>query len=327
MENSKKSDRAVTFGDWAKIAIAKHLETMLVRETGVISDRDPEELHQMRVSMRRLRSAITGFAPALNLPKTASDRQLGKIARTLGKLRDIDVLEAELKNKYRPLLPKVEQKSLDKVLKDLDRRRKIAYEEVTVTFKKQRYKYLKKDLNGWLKKPKYQKIGNILLDSVLPDLLLPQISKLLLHPAWWLGIKQGEPSSLAGVERVLEKEGEILHNLRKEAKRSRYNMDLFTDFYGDRYQKYVKKIKNIQEVLGEIQDCYILREFLEQIFGLEPEKKLPTLARIIAEKRYEKWLEWLEIQQEFLKTQTRQDLRSVVQYPRLETNRDLIRIN
>ena len=327
MENSKKSDRAVTFGDWAKIAIAKHLETMLVRETGVISDRDPEELHQMRVSMRRLRSAITGFAPALNLPKTASDRQLGKIARTLGKLRDIDVLEAELKNKYRPLLPKVEQKSLDKVLKDLDRRHKIAYEEVKITFKKQRYKYLKKDLNGWLKKPKYQKIGNILLDSVLPDLLLPQISKLLLHPAWWLGIKQGEPSSLAGVERVLEKEGEILHNLRKEAKRSRYNMDLFTDFYGDRYQKYVKKIKNIQEVLGEIQDCYILREFLEQIFGLELEKKLPTLARIIAEKRYEKWLEWLEIQQEFLKTQTRQDLRSVVKYPRLETSRDLIRIN
>jgi len=318
MENSKKSERAAIFGDLAQIAIAKHLEKMLVRETGVLADRDPEELHQMRVSMRRLRSAITGFAPALNLPKTASDRNLKKIARILGNLRDLDVLEAEFKTQYRPLLPEAEQKSLDKALKNLEKKRKIAYKEVKKTFKKQRYKYLKKDLNRWVKKPRYKKIGNVALEEVLPDLLLPQVSKLLLHPGWWLGIKQGEPSSLAGVEGVLEREAEILHNLRKEAKRSRYNMDLFTEFYGDRYQKYVKKIKNIQEVLGEIQDCYILGEFLAEIFGIKLEEKLPTLTKLLAEKRYQKWLEWLEIQQEFLKTQTRQDLRSAVQYPQLE---------
>jgi len=148
MENSKKSERAAIFGDLAQIAIAKHLEKMLVRETGVLADRDPEELHQMRVSMRRLRSAITGFAPALNLPKTASDRNLKKIARILGNLRDLDVLEAEFKTQYRPLLPEAEQKSLDKALKNLEKKRKIAYKEVKKTFKKQRYKYLKKDLKN-----------------------------------------------------------------------------------------------------------------------------------------------------------------------------------
>jgi len=52
----------------------------------------PEDLHQMRVGCRRLRSAITGFAPALNPPKPAQEKKVGKIARQLGELRDLDVL-------------------------------------------------------------------------------------------------------------------------------------------------------------------------------------------------------------------------------------------
>ncbi|MDJ0724938.1 MAG: CHAD domain-containing protein [Prochloraceae cyanobacterium] len=318
MENSRNGNCNTTFGNSATIAIAKHLEKMLARETGVILDRDPEELHQMRVSMRRLRSAITGFAPALSLPKTASDRNVGKIARILGKLRDIDVLQAELQDKYQPLLPQAEQKSLEKALKILAKKRKLAYQEVTRTFKRKAYQDLKKDLNSWLEKPQYQQVGNIGIERVLPDLLSPQVGKFLLHPGWWLGIKAGQEFDSAAVETILEREEAILHDLRKEAKRSRYNMELFTDFYGDSYQKYVKKIKKVQEVLGEIQDCFILKEFFKELFGSNFEKKLPTLVKLIAEKRYQKWLEWLEIQQEFLKSETRQELRSLVLHPSQE---------
>ena len=77
----------------------------------------------MRVGMRRLRSAMTGFAPALDLPKAASDRNVGRIARILGTLRDIDVLQDALKNQYQPLLPSSEQKSLNKALKVLQKER------------------------------------------------------------------------------------------------------------------------------------------------------------------------------------------------------------
>ncbi|MDY7014654.1 MAG: CHAD domain-containing protein, partial [Cyanobacteriota bacterium] len=54
-----------TFGDWARVAIAKHSRKMLEHEADVLKDKDPEELHQMRVGMRRLRSAIAGFSTAL----------------------------------------------------------------------------------------------------------------------------------------------------------------------------------------------------------------------------------------------------------------------
>jgi CHAD domain-containing protein len=52
------SQEAKTLGDWAKIAIQQHYQKILNHEPLVLKDKDPEELHQMRVGMRRLRTAI-----------------------------------------------------------------------------------------------------------------------------------------------------------------------------------------------------------------------------------------------------------------------------
>ena len=105
-------DNALTLGEWANIALSKHTRKMLKYETGVLKDKDPEDLHQMRVGMRRLRSAIVGFNLALDLPETVNEKNIGKIGKKLGKLRDLDVLLAALENDYRSLLPKAEKKKL-----------------------------------------------------------------------------------------------------------------------------------------------------------------------------------------------------------------------
>ncbi len=72
-------NNAVTLGEWANIALIKHTGKILKYESKVIKDRDPEDLHQMRVGMRRLRSAITGFAVALDLPKTVNEKIIAKL--------------------------------------------------------------------------------------------------------------------------------------------------------------------------------------------------------------------------------------------------------
>lgn len=71
----KAKKKANTLGDWASLAIKKHLDKIVKHEADVLADKSPEALHQMRVNMRRLRSAITGFAPALDLPKSASEKK------------------------------------------------------------------------------------------------------------------------------------------------------------------------------------------------------------------------------------------------------------
>ena len=306
---------AKTFGDWAYLAIAKHYHKILKHESAVLKDKDPEELHQMRVGMRRLRSALVGFAPALDFPKAAGERRIGKVARELGRLRDIDVLGEALKTQYRPTLPKAEQQALDRALKTLAKQRKAALKRVGAVLNGDLYKKIKSALADWLARPSYQAIAQLSIYEILPDLLLPQVSHLLLHPGWLVGseianeeIQFSDGLPQKQVERLLDRQGESLHELRKEAKRSRYQMELFTQFYGDSYQGYVKDIKAIQTVLGEIQDSFVLGAFLVDIVDAPLSNQMPALAAKLAETRYQRWQEWEGLQRKFLAPQTRRDL-------------------
>lgn len=325
---------AKTFGDWAYLAIAKHSSKFLKHESGVLADTDPEELHQMRVGMRRLRSAIHGFNAALNLSENAQEKKVGKVAKTLGELRDIDVLEDSLKNQYYPNLPKKEQKSLDRALSKLAKRRKKAFKTVKKTLESQAYLQLKQALDEWLTHPSYQTISAISIQTILPDLLLPQVSQLMLHPGWVVGInfKEGEAIvdenlSSDDLESLLENEGLMLHDLRKEAKRTRYNMELFTQFYGDRYQDYLQDVKAMQSILGDIQDSFVLVEFLDDIFGDDIVEKMPSFVKSLKENRYRKWQEWITVQRKFLTDSTRKDFHTTILQPiviksEIENNQD-----
>jgi CHAD domain-containing protein len=313
------NNQAKTFGDWAYLAITKHFNKILKNEGAVLKDKDPEDLHQMRVGMRRLRSTIVGCDRALNLPKVAGEKKVGQVAKILGTLRDIDVLGDGLENQYKPSLPDKEKKDLERALKVLSKQRKKAFREVKTILESDLYFNLKKAFQDWLDNPSYQEIAQIAIEPILPDLLLPQVSHLLLHPGWLVGVKfkEGEvqfPDGLEQkeVEELLDCQGLILHDLRKEAKRSRYNMELFTQFYGENYQNYVKDIKEIQTVLGEIQDCFILAEFLTGVFPESLSREMPTLMDKLRETRYQKWQEWEVLQRKFLNPETRKDFHLTV---------------
>ena len=186
-------DRAnKTFGEWGYIAVAKHYRKILKHEAKVLKDKNPEQLHQMRVGMRRLRSTISGFIFALDLPPAAEIAKIAKIAKVLGKLRDIDVLQETLTVQYQPYLPVEEQESLNVIFKALKKRRKLAFKKVKQTLHGQSYLDLKFGLEAWLDNPTYQRIGLVEIERVLPDLLLPQISYFFLHPGWLIGVKVEE---------------------------------------------------------------------------------------------------------------------------------------
>ena len=238
-----QSKQTKTFGDWGKIAIAKHSHKILKHEPKVLKDKDPEELHQMRVGMRRLRSTIEGFAPALEIPKAVESKKIGKIAKTLGKLRDLDVL-IETLSQLIVNLPEEEQKTLARISKIIEKKRKKALKAVRSTLKNSNYRDFSFEIAEWLEKPQYRPIAALDIEDVLPDLLSPQISKLLLHPGWF--VKSSERDDPNTVEQILIDEGETLHDLRKEAKRSRYNLELFTEFYCNTYARYLQQIKQLQ---------------------------------------------------------------------------------
>lgn len=311
-----------TLGNYAYSAIQKHLKKTFKWETAVKKDKEPEALHQMRVGMRRLRTAVTRFNQAVHFPKGVDDKNIGKIARRLGNLRDLDVLKETLVNRYQPHLPDKERKYLKIALHALDEQRSDVLEDVRETFKDERYKSLKQELKEWLEEPIYQPIACVTIQEVLPDLLLPEVSSFLLHPGWLVGTETEESEIVLPreweaeqIEEELDHSGKTLHSLRKQAKRLRYQMELFTDLYGESYMAYVAEIKNIQEILGEMQDSVVLAEWLMDVLDSDINKELPTLATIFAENRYQLWQRWQPLQQRYLNGETRHRFHLTLLHP------------
>jgi len=307
--------------DWAYVGVEKYFHKAISYEQKVLADQDPEDLHQMRVGMRRLRSAVSGFDPILDVPSQVSNKQIGKMARILGELRDLDVLQETL-HEYQPQLKGKEHPLLDKALKKLSKRRSKAFKRVKNFLKGKTYKTFKHSAQQWLQEPHYQNWAELSVNSVLPDLLLPYINQLLLHPAWWVGvtvdnqkIKRKSRLTLKGAEAQIAQQGEALHDLRKQAKRVRYQMSLFRQHYGPVYQEYVQEIKQIQEVLGTIQDTVVLEGFLDEVLPSDWREDGPGLMKLLTKQRYECWKQWYKLQQRYLNEDARQGLRQAVISP------------
>ncbi|MCA1555604.1 MAG: CHAD domain-containing protein, partial [Acidobacteria bacterium] len=71
------------------LVLRAKLEEMCEGRDAALSWTDIEGVHAMRVSSRRLRSALRDFAPYL--PKKISPKSLRDVARALGAVRDEDV--------------------------------------------------------------------------------------------------------------------------------------------------------------------------------------------------------------------------------------------
>jgi CHAD domain-containing protein len=309
-------------GDCAYQAIQKHFKKSVKYEKDVLADKDPEAIHQMRVGIRRLRTALQVFEPVLELPKADSSKQIRKIAHCLGAVRDLDVLKTRLEERYRPDLQGKEQKRLSRVLDRLERQRQQDFAEMERTLKGKRYRQFKQSLNDWLDDPQGGAIATLPILPALPDLLLPLISNLLLHPGWLVGTQYisgevlvSEHPSTETVKKWLDRQSETLHDLRKQIKQVRYQTEFFTEFYGSSYEQQTEDLQAVQEVLGQIQDYAVLKAFLRTTLKASWQQDLPTLAQRLEHEQISLWQTWQPIQQRYLSINFRQHLRELVMTP------------
>ncbi len=311
-----------TLRDYTYSAIEKHFKKTWKWEKAVKNDKDAEALHQMRVGMRRLRTTVTSLNSVVNFPKSVNEKKIKKIAGCLGSLRDLDVLKETLGTTYKPQLPKKERLILDDVIDTLEKQRVDAAADVKALFKTERYKYLKTGLEEWLEKPSYQPLANLTIKQALPDLLLPEVSSFLLHPGWLVGTQVEENKVVVStdfdekkVDKQLLTQAEYLHDLRKQGKRLRYQMELFTNLYGEGYANYLAQVTNIQEVLGSMQDSAVLDQWLQDVLKSKISKELPSLATLLTKNRYDLWQQWQSLQQRFLKLETRHEFHLIILHP------------
>jgi CHAD domain-containing protein len=286
------SDRSPeTLGDRVHSTLRKQFHRLTKHEQGVLDDRDPEDLHQMRVAARRLQAALQAFEPVIELPTMAQWKQVRSVARTLGKLRDLDVQTAAMQN-YGETLDERERRIAQALIdKSSQRDRAKAFNQVKRSLASSQYAKLKSAYQDWIEQPQYTDLAQLPLELSIADLLNPLLSAFLLHPGWFT---QDLTAS------------ETLHDLRKQCKAVRYQAEFFADFYPASFQEWIEELKVMQDQLGVIQDGSVLLDRLPK------KEKLPELKAAIRQEQVRSLDEWKILRDKYLTHDFRRQLRSMV---------------
>jgi CHAD domain-containing protein len=305
--SASESPLNFTLGEYAHQLVSQEYRQFTKQEKKVLRDTDPEHLHQMRVGTRRLRTVLQIFGSVLELPKAASANRLRQIAKRLGDVRDLDVQIATFEDYYQPRLDKAEGRKLKTVIAHLKNQRLKAFDHLEATLTASRYGALKTAYKDWLAAPNYKPIATVPIAAVLPDLLTPLLSHLLLHPGWLIASEVALDQDQTGVADLQ------LHDLRKLCKQVRYEAEFFMPFYGQPFQQWVKEVKDLQGQLGDFQDTQVLQEILSKE-GVDL-SKLPNLRQAIAQKEHDALRGWDTLRQTYLRSDFRYCLHQMLLQP------------
>jgi CHAD domain-containing protein len=235
-----------------------HLARMLEHEAGTRLGEDPEELHVMRVSTRRMRMALRVFEDYLGREAMRPVlKGLGRTGRTLGAVRDLDVFQ-EKTQQYLDTLPPERAGELDGLLAACGAERERQREHLVDYLDGARYRVFVERFAELLDKPLEHLSARPPADprpqrvsQVLPGVLYKDMA-----------IVWAFEGQLGGLETPLPR----FHALRKGCKGLRYTLEFFEDVLGPGARPLIKKVKGLQDHLGDLQDAVvtsgILRDYL-----------------------------------------------------------------
>lgn len=239
---------------------------------GLLVGEDVEYVHQMRVAMRRLRSALGLFAKVA--PAIRDDALIGEIrwlAGELGAARDWDVFVSET------LPPILAAAADDQALRQLSERA-LAFdaacrEQARQAANSLRYQKLLLNLGAWLNRAAWRQGSAKRQLKMLDQAILGMSAKLLGKRHKQLLRRGDDLAGLSAPER---------HALRIAAKKLRYAAEFLAHLYpGMETSAHLKALARLQDILGVLNDHVITRRLLGE---LETQGKPDALqARAIGE--------------------------------------------
>jgi len=225
---------------------------------------DPEGIHQMRVALRRLRSAMGVFRAIINRQQCAGlVDELRWITGVLGTARDLDVFLTET---LPPVIQQLDGHPGLLLLRDRAlTAQHNAYIEVRAAIESQRYQRLLLTLGAWLEGGS---IGNH-------------------HP----GVLEIAEGMLRKRYKQLRRHGRLLGEMSKEerhlariaGKKLRYTAEFFECLYAeDRTQPFLHRLASLQDVLGTLNDIAVTSGLIRRLAGNRPNKALDEALHIFS---------------------------------------------
>ncbi|MGH3939072.1 MAG: CHAD domain-containing protein [Pseudonocardiaceae bacterium] len=234
--------------------IGRHAEEIL-RYDPLVRQQVPDALHQMRVATRRIRSVLQVFGKVIDQDRAR--RLIGELkwlGDVLGPARDLEVLqerfeEATAAQPAEEVVGPIQQR----FTRYFARREAEAAADVQAALDDPRYFALLNDLDTLLSDPPLTRRGRRRARRELPRLINRidnKVTRRMRHA------DQQRPGSTREV---------ALHEVRKAAKRLRYATEVTIPVFGKPARRFRKRIKTVQQLLGEHHDAVVSRPVLREI--------------------------------------------------------------
>ncbi len=262
VRNMHKAAPAALTGDMTAAESFRQIAGACLRQfrlnEPLIGRSNPEAVHQARVALRRLRSALSIFKPMLQDDDAGRLNEESRwLAGMLAEARDLDVLRTRC--------------DAEALHARLEPAREAAYGRAEAALASRRARRLMLDLAEYL--------------AIGPWLALPSGAEIRN-----LAAREFAASALDRFRRKVKKEGrdlaelsnEARHELRKDAKKLRYAAEFFAPLFGEKRRKrraarFLDALEQLQDRMGALNDLVTAPELIERL-GLTDDPEAAALA-------------------------------------------------
>ncbi|QNE77410.1 CHAD domain-containing protein [Streptomyces finlayi] len=250
----KKTQPLPTAGDHVLAYVRAQAEALIAYDPAVRRGL-PDSVHQMRVATRRLRSAFKTYRKILDRTVTDSlGAELKWLADELGVDRDREVLDERLHTRIAGLPSTLLLGPVRSRLRIWSVTRRTGSERrITAVLDGKRYVALLESLDALLADPPLLPAAAREPRDALPRAVLKDYERLATRVGHAVDQPPGEDRDLA------------MHEARKAAKRARYAGEAARPALGRSAKRFAKRMKAVQEVLGDHQDSVLARDALRDL--------------------------------------------------------------
>ncbi len=250
--------------DHLKANFRAEVEAILAHDPGARLGLDSEDVHQMRVSTRRLRAILRAAKPMLAPEWVDGLRtELAWLGEVLGTVRDLDVLLEHFHTEAAALDPR-EHRAFERVLTSFGAERTEARAAMMEALRSDRYLKL---------------VDRLEVDADAPQVVSPEVSLRALAAAQFKKLRRTihdlgpEPSDAA------------LHAARIKVKRARYTAELAEIVVGKAASRFIQRAKDVQQLLGDHQDAVVAEDRLRRLLTRSRGSRAVFAAGVIVERQ------------------------------------------
>ena len=238
--------------------ILGHLTDVILANVGRATDA-PEAVHQMRVAVRRARSALSVFRDAV--PSGALDTirdGLKTLGSRLGPTRDWDVFADETAPVLQQAMPGDER--LERLVSAASRRRQACRKALMAYLSSVEFRLLCIELAWFAAAGAWHlQAGATTENATAPVTLATFVDGVLQHR--WKKL-------IAAGKRIEDLDIPALHGVRLRAKHARYAAEMFSTLHhGKAASRFIRRLSVLQQRLGVLNDGAVAMHLLQELGG------------------------------------------------------------